>query len=150
MKEGWKGKERRRFPRINGKIPVKYRRISDLSSLDFEALEHKVAQDYTKDFSGNGVCIKTGERIAPDTTLELTIEFPDRHIKVVGKVIWSKELEKPGEFYAGVKYVAIADNQATAMTQSIAEFLIESYKLKEKEGISKLKEILSHLFSNEE
>ena len=141
------GKERRRFPRIDGKISVQYRILSTFSSLDFKVLERKIFKGHTKNFSSNGLCIKTHNIIPLNAILDLVINFPERSIKVVGRVAWSKETEKPGEFYTGIEYVAIADNQANAMIQSIAEFLVDSYKLKEKKGISALKDILVQLLS---
>lgn len=147
MIEKWKVEERRKFPRIIGKVPVKYRMLTNLSSLDFEVLERKVAKEYTKNFSYNGLCIKTRGIIPKNTILELVVDFPERSVKVLGRVVWSKEMEKPGEFYAGIEYIAVADNQVGAMTQSIAEFLINSYKQKENKGISALKDLIVHLLS---
>lgn len=141
--ERWKGEERRRFPRINAKIPVEYRILSTLTSLDFEVLEHKTFKNYTKNISSQGLCINTDRIIPNSTILELVIKFPEQPVKAIAKVIWSNELE-PGKFYTGVQYIAIADNQVNAMIQSIAEFLVDSYKLHEKTGI---KELLVQLFS---
>lgn len=145
--DGYQGKENRRFPRINRRIPVRHRLASTLSSSSFETFENKVTRSHTKDFSVGGICIETGGRIPPGTVLEIIIEFPERPIKAVGRVAWSKALDKPDKFYAGIEYIAIEDKQMNAMIQVVAESLIESNREDEKTGLAKLKQTLTHLLS---
>ncbi|MFC1889754.1 PilZ domain-containing protein [Thermodesulfobacteriota bacterium] len=140
-------KERRRYPRIKKRVPIRHRLLSKISTTDFDNLERKVAHCYTRDFSHRGICIKTGEKISPGTVLELVIEFPEQPIKVVAKIVWSKDIENPGEFYSGMDYIAVADDQLNLMTQIVAESLIEANQEGEKTGMVKLKQTLIHLLS---
>jgi len=140
-------KERRRYPRIKKKVPVRHRLISKISSTEFDDLGRKVAHGYTRDFSHRGICIKTGKKIPPGTILELVIEFPEQPVKAVAKVCWSRDIDKPGEFYAGMEYIAVADDQLNLMTQMVAESLIESYEQSGLSAAEKLKQTLMNLFS---
>lgn len=140
-------KERRRYPRIKKKVPVRHRLLSKISTTEFDNLERKVAHGYAKDFSYRGICIKTGKKIPPGTILELVIEFPEQPVKAVAKVCWSRDIEKPGEFYAGMEYIAVADDQLNLMTQMVAESLIESYEQSDLSAVEKLKQTLVNLFS---
>lgn len=139
--------EKRVFPRINVRIPVKYRIFPGLSSLDFEALEGTVFKTYTRNISSCGLCIKTDKILPPHTMLELIIEFHKQPIQALGKVIWSHELEEPGRIYTGAEYTAMADDQVAAMTQSIVEILVDKYQVKKKIEGSPLRDLLIHLFS---
>ncbi|MEW6440835.1 MAG: PilZ domain-containing protein [bacterium] len=145
MDEKWKGKERRRFPRISEHIPVTYRMLTHLSNLDFLEMEREAARTWTKDFSCGGVCIRTGKRVSPGSVLEILVDFPGHPIKAVGRVVWSRELEKSGEFFTGVEYIAVDQNQMDEMAQTVAECLVESYRSKAKAGNSKLKDMLAGL-----
>ncbi|OIO02640.1 hypothetical protein COY52_03020 [Candidatus Desantisbacteria bacterium CG_4_10_14_0_8_um_filter_48_22] len=141
----WKGEERRTFPRISGKIPVKYRALSNISKEDFENLGQKIYNTSTKNFSTSGLCIVTNEIIPPNTILEIILAFPEHKIKAIGRVVWSEETE-PGKMQTGVDYLSIENNQASAMAQSIAEFLINSYKIDDEKGVAALKKTLTSLF----
>jgi hypothetical protein len=143
--ENWKGGERRKFPRISGKIPVKYRALSNISKDDFENLGQKIYSTSTKDFSPNGLCIITNEIIPPNTILEVVLAFPEHKIKAIGRVVWSEETEH-GKMQTGIDYLSIDNNQASAMAQSIAEFLINSYKIDDEKGVASLKKTLASLF----
>ena len=149
-KKEWSDKERRKFPRVNGKVPVTYRKLSNLSTTHFDMLKQEISKEnVTRDFSRSGVCIKTDEKIAADTILEITLLFPVRKVKAIGRVVWSKQLEGKGTFCAGIEYVAIADKQVNEMVQSIAEFMIKQYELKEKKNINKLKDLFVKFLSRE-
>ena len=141
----WKGEERRKFPRISGKIPVQYRALSNISKEDFENLGQKIYNTSTKNFSSCGLCIVTNEIIPPNTILEVILAFPEHKIKAVGRVVWSEETE-PGKMQTGIDYLSIENKQASAMAQSIAEFLINSYKIDDEKGVAALKKTLSSLF----
>ena len=140
-------KERRRYPRIKKRVSVRHRLLSKISTTEFDNLERKVAHSYTRDFSHRGICIKTGKKISPGTVLELVIEFPEQLVKAVAKVIWSKDIENPGEFYSGMDYIAVADDQLNLMTQMVAESLIKSYGQDNASAASRLKQTLMNLFS---
>lgn len=146
MADEWSGKERRRYPRISEAIPVNYRVLANLSTPDFLILEQTASRTWTKDFSCGGVCIKTTRKINPGTVLELVIEFPGHPIKAVGRVVWCAEQARSGEFHAGIEYIAMDQNQMDEMAQTVAECLIESYKLKEAASRNKLRDLLAGLF----
>lgn len=148
MGNEWQGKERRRFPRISDTVQVSHRVLASLTTTDFVELEQKASRTWTKDFSCGGVCIRTGRRLPAGTVLELVIEFPGHPVKAVGKVVWSKELDTAGEFYAGVEFIAMDQNQMDEMAQTVAECLIETYKPKDKGGVLKLKDVLAGLFTS--
>ena len=146
MTEKGAGKDRRKFPRIDAEIPVTYKKLPGLTSLQFEALEEEIGNNVTKDISRSGICIKTETNIPPNTILEIILRFPTRRIKAIGKVVWSKPIGPHGGYYAGIEYVAIADAQVNAMVQSVAEYMIGTYKTKDAKPSGKLKGIFGHMF----
>lgn len=74
--------ERRRFPRIEAELLVRYK-VLKTSDQKQEAT--------TKNLSAGGICLVSRERFKPGTVLALDIQFPksDKPLLAGGKVIWS-------------------------------------------------------------
>ncbi len=69
---------------------------------------------FSKDISGEGVCLYLPEMLPQDALVTLAIEMPSgKNVSVQGKVAWIKELEKQTgadkrQFSAGIKFVKIS------------------------------------------
>jgi len=77
--------ERRMFARINIKIPLKF----------MDSHTEAIGEAEVVDVSANGVGFVTKENLAVDTPLDVWLYVPDNHdpIHIVGKVVWSQQLD---------------------------------------------------------
>lgn len=76
--------ERRKFPRIEMEIIVRYKILSTPEKeLDAE----------TKNISGGGVCLVTRERLELETVVAMEIKFPqvNKPILTTSRVVWCSE-----------------------------------------------------------
>lgn len=83
MEEQKQGAERRRFPRLDVELIVRYKVLST-SEQEFEAT--------TKNISQGGLCLLTHEELKPDTFLAVEIKFPQtpEPVVAIGHVVWSQ------------------------------------------------------------
>ena len=83
---------------------------------------------FTKDISGQGICLRIPEIVPKESTLILVVNIPNhRPIKITGEVIWVKEIEEKTEglaraFDAGIKFLKIDAHDKKLLDN----FLIES------------------------
>jgi len=83
---------------------------------------------FTKDISGQGICLRIPEIVPKESTLILVVNIPNhRPIKITGEVIWVKEIEEKTEglaraFNAGIKFLKIDERDKRVLDN----FLIES------------------------
>ena len=95
-------KERRRFPRYDSSLEVKYTTKGKAS-----------LESYTvsKNISRIGICIPVSRIIKSGDVIKLDIDPNDNKcpVAVVGKVAWTKEAARPAllEVDAGVEFVKI-------------------------------------------
>ncbi|MBU2567431.1 MAG: PilZ domain-containing protein [Elusimicrobia bacterium] len=141
-------KERRKFPRLDLNVSVKYKILSDIEKHVFQDFGSFVKDATSRDISVEGICIKTGVQLDLNTVVALDIYFPEisEPIRALGRVMWSKDMEGAGEFSCGVEFVAIKDKYFDQMTQLIAEYYVKKYSIStetDKEGI---KDIFLQLF----
>lgn len=98
--------ERRKFPRLNAKLLVKYRVLEK---------GKKRKESESKDIGGGGIKLFLNERLLKDTPLELEINIPGEGKPIVaeGRVVWSKEVgcgsgEELGEWFdTGIMFTKI-------------------------------------------
>ena len=82
-----------------------------------------IQQALTRDISGKGVCLVTGDMIEPGTPLSIELHLPDHDAPVsfLGDVVWSMLLLPPGgqaknpPAETGVRYVSIDPKIRTAI-----------------------------------
>jgi len=97
----WILREKRNFVRFQENMKIRYNRIG-----------FGLRQDNTKiqNISSNGLCISTYEKLKEKDNLEIEIEVPgfSKPVKLIGAVMWVKELHSSDEqgrriFYTGIR-----------------------------------------------
>lgn len=141
-------KERRKFPRLDKKVTIKYKILTDLERELLPDFQDLVQETVTRNISVQGVCIKTGHYVEPGKILGLEIQFPEieEPIRGIGKIIWSKELYQKDEYYSGVEFIAMKEKHFDQLTELVAEYFIEKYKLKNETDKLNLKKIFLQFF----
>jgi len=97
----WILREKRNFVRFQDNMKIRYNRIGSEPSHEGTKMQN---------ISGNGLCISTYEKLKEKDSLEIEIEVPDfsKPVKLIGTVMWVKELRSCDEqgrriFYTGIK-----------------------------------------------
>ncbi len=116
------GQEKRKFKRFKMELAV------DCTISEKPGDTYKT---FSKDISGQGICLKIPEIIPQGGVLDLLVSMPDkRPIKITGEVVWVKEIEaKPQEgpgrtFDAGIRFLRIARRDQKLFNN----FLLEAAK----------------------
>ena len=97
-------KERRKFRRFNISLSV---------DVSFSEQSNNVYHVFSKDISGEGLCIEVPEIIPEGSILDLKIDIPKtRPIGVKGKIVWVGESPRASNdqdrvFNAGVQFVRV-------------------------------------------
>ena len=111
----WILREKRRFIRFQEDLKIRYSRIN---------AEPKSDGTKMKNVSRKGMCISTYEKLNKKDCLELEIDVPGflKPVKLIGSVIWVKELRSSDEqgrriFYTGIKFKKICpESEAILIT----------------------------------
>jgi len=113
---GWKGQERRRYPRLKG-ATVEYVAIGKANPKEVS---------FTEDISAVGIRILASENIDIDTILLLKIYLPSHNeaVKVKGRVVWTRQSRflrregKKAEHYdIGLEFIDINDDDQQKICQ---------------------------------
>ncbi|MDI6641687.1 MAG: PilZ domain-containing protein [Elusimicrobiota bacterium] len=141
-------KERRKFPRIDCKVKVLYKILTDEEKHMFLEFSDYVREAVSRNLSPEGLCIKTGRYLSPGSNLAVEIIFPEisEPVRALGRVIWSKDLESSGEFYSGIEFIAIKDRYFDEMSQLVANYFVEKYKIADDSDKKNLIQIFTQLF----
>ena len=96
-------KEKRKFLRLNVYHLVKYRLASQK--------EWQRAIASIGDISAGGVCLRAGEKIAKNSILQVSINFPgfSSPISSLAKVVWVEKIGKASRFKMGLEFFEIED-----------------------------------------
>ena len=119
-------KERRKTIRVNKQLNVICRVIEKPDS-------RWSAFTFSKDISGEGICLSLPEILPEDAVVNLEFDLPGgKHILAQGKVVWAKEAESPAAggkrvFTAGVKFVKINNKHKN----DLVNFITSSLAVKE-------------------
>jgi len=111
----WILRERRRFVRFDEEMKIRYNLLHKPSDLKHTK---------TTNISGKGLCFLTYEKLKEKTNLDLEIELPgfSRPLKLIGEVVWIKELHTQDAqgrrlFYTGIRFFKIKpDVEAQLLT----------------------------------
>jgi c-di-GMP-binding flagellar brake protein YcgR len=100
------GQEKRKFKRFKVELSV------DCTIPEKRGDTYKT---FSKDISGQGICLKIPEIVPQGGVLDLLVSMPDkRPVKITGEVVWVKEIEaqkKEGAgrtFDAGVRFLKVS------------------------------------------
>lgn len=122
--------ERRRFPRFDMNVNVKWDKIADVPESNVSDV------DVTKNISSGGICLIVYERLAEGDRLNMEIELPTRKIiRAAGKVVWIHEFELIGKssekrYDVGVEFLDLKDEER----EEIKNFLFSFIKKREGKG----------------
>ena len=90
-------KERRGFPRINAKFPIRYK----IKRGGF------VASALTQDLSLSGARLNTDRVFPQGLNLNLELNILSKIINPVGRVVWSQSLARSSQYQIGIEFVEI-------------------------------------------
>ena len=95
--------EKRRFPRLNSRIPVRYKRITEYK----DALQGTV----TKDIGEGGIKVVANEFIPLSAKLriELFLSPSSNSISAVSKVVWMRKLSYSDQYDGGLQFIDIPE-----------------------------------------
>lgn len=96
-------KEKRKFLRLNAYHLVKYRLASQSG--------WQAAIASIRDISAGGLCLRAEERIAKNSILQVSINFPrlSSPLSSLAKVVWVKKIGKTNRFEMGLEFFEIED-----------------------------------------
>jgi len=140
--------ERRKFPRLNKSVKIRFKVLTDLERKIFPEFDTYVTLAKSKNISINGLCLESEQELLPNTIIGLEIFFPEvsQPIRALGKVIWSKKSESGSSFYSGIEFVAIKEKYFDQIAHTIADYFVRKYKLKDEEEKSNLMHIFLQFF----
>lgn len=124
-----KDEEKRRFPRVDVKSPVKFR---------IPTAKMDISMASIKNISGGGLCLLTNTTLKNGQIIQLEFGLPSDHATVIamGEVAWVTDVAEPGlkyKFQIGVSFIEI-DKQKQ---KDINRFVITRLKARVKEEIEK-------------
>ena len=90
-------KEKRRFPRINAKFPIRYQ----IKRGGF------FASALTEDLSLSGARLNTDRVFPQGLKLNLELNILSKIINPVGRVIWSQSLSPSSRYQIGIEFIEI-------------------------------------------
>ena len=84
---------------------------------------------FSKDVSGEGICLHLPEILPQDAVVNLEIKIPpDKFISAQGEVVWIKEIDTPDkdgkrQFDAGIRFIKINNKHKDDLVKFIAASL---------------------------
>lgn len=104
--------ERRRFPRIDSNVPVKYRNLRT-AAIPMGSL--------TKNISEGGISFKTNEFISLACRLVVEIALPaiPKPIKAISKVAWIRKMSSGDEYEMGNQFLEISKEDRSLITDYV-------------------------------
>ena len=117
-------REKKHIDRIGGELDTYYSRLKEKRKtirlnkrLNVACKVTEEPESYwsvfSKDISGDGICLYLPEILPQDAVVDLEIDIPgEKHIIAHGQVIWVREIQTPSaegkrQFNAGIKFVKI-------------------------------------------
>jgi hypothetical protein len=116
MAEEFSGKERRKYPRANGRFIVSYRVIPNNAHADITQ---------TKNLSLGGMLLTTNCQFPAETSLALEIRLPfdPDPIVTIAKVLESKEIVKGVIYDTRLAFVAVDEKHRRVISETIGYYL---------------------------
>ena len=123
-------KERRRFVRFKRKLAVEC------------VVPEKAGNQYhtfSKDISGEGICLQVPEIMPEGSILYLRIDIPEQKpVAVKGEIVWVKESKGPTKdpgraFSAGIKFLKVSEKDKHVLNSFLEQALGEDKKVNKEE-----------------
>lgn len=108
-------KERRRFPRVNARLPLQYKDIQRPIEIYSGTL--------TKDISEGGVRFISTEFLSIFTRLLIEASIPSfsRPIKAISKVAWIRKLPYGNQYDVGIQFMDMTEEDKKHLASFIAK-----------------------------
>ena len=111
----WMLREKRRFVRFDDEIKIRYNPVNNTRNAQYSK---------TVNLSKKGLCLLAYEKLKEKNCVDMEIEVPgfSRPVKLIGQVMWVKELKTKDAqgrrlFYTGIKFYKIKpESEAILLT----------------------------------
>ncbi|MFH1824632.1 MAG: PilZ domain-containing protein [Candidatus Firestonebacteria bacterium] len=138
--------EKRKYPRWQCSLDVKYKVLKDEKLGKFKEIFQKFNDIKTKDMSGDGALLITEEPLKVKDKITMKIYFPssDNTIKIFAEAIRVSERDEKGvrKYFTGVKYINIITESDDVLEEIIEQKLNASKKTgTTKEEVLKLAQV---------
>lgn len=129
MKKGSLAFDKRKHPRVQLEIPVKYKLVNRSEQVIY-LLEHKKDEltGASRDLSAQGLFLISDQRLSQGDILKLEVALPDGEapVKAFSEVVWSSDSGlASGEHGSGLNFMALRDEDQLRMTRFIARTLAD-------------------------
>jgi c-di-GMP-binding flagellar brake protein YcgR len=109
-------KEKRLFPRIEVKLPFRYRIIG----------QKQVFATRIKDISASGAGFVAENFIAPSTDIRIEISIPVKIISPLARVVWSYAIAHSDRYRVGVEFDRISYKERCDLADYINGYLFKT------------------------
>jgi len=108
-------KERRRFPRINARLPLQFK--------DIQRPIETYSGTLTRDVSEGGARFVAGEFLSIFTRLLLEVSVPSfsRPIKAISKVAWIQKIPRSNQYDVGVQFMDVTEEDKKHLASFVAK-----------------------------
>lgn len=110
--------EKRLFPRINIKLPLRYRLVG----------ARDIHETRIKDVSVVGLGFVAEKFIAPDANLRLELAVPLKVINPTGKVVWAHRIPHSDRYRVGIEFIKINYDERCELADCIDSYLFNYLK----------------------
>ena len=103
-------KERRRFPRIDTAVPVRYKKLRGESAFRRSAVSKNIGE--------GGICFSVNDFLpfACHLTLEINLPGTPKPVKAVSKIAWIKKGNGHGRYEIGNQFIAVSREDGEILT----------------------------------
>jgi len=124
-------KERRKYRRFKKELDV---------TCSVPERAGDVYHSFSKDISGEGICLQVPEIMPEGSQLDLEIKLPDkRPISVKGEIIWVNEVKRSSAvservFNAGIKFLKLSKKDKGLLSELLEKFAGDNIRDNQKEA----------------
>jgi c-di-GMP-binding flagellar brake protein YcgR len=107
------GEERRRYPRLELSLPVRYKNLRKSGEVPAGSL--------SRDISAGGVCFKSREFISLACRLVVEINLPsaEKPIKAISKVAWIRKIPTGDNYELGNQFLEITKDDKNRILEFV-------------------------------
>jgi len=108
-------KERRRFPRINARLPIQFK--------DIQRPIETYTGTLTKDVSESGARFISSDFLSIFTRLLLEVTVPafSRPVKAISKVAWIQKIPRSNQYSVGVQFMDMTEEDKKHLSSFISK-----------------------------
>jgi len=108
-------KERRRFLRVNARLPLQFK--------DIQRPMEVYSGTLTKDVSEGGVCFSSVDFLSVFTRLLVEVSVPSfaRPVKAISKVAWIQKQPRGNQYIVGLQFLDMTEEDKKQLSSFIAK-----------------------------